>query len=46
MNWVALLIPLSGLLLAVAVLLAGRAGQVLAVLAAIGFGVATLLTGM
>jgi hypothetical protein len=40
----ALLLPLSGLLLAVGVLLGGKAGQALAVLAAAGFGTATILT--
>lgn len=44
MTWTALLVPLSGLALAIGVLLGGRALQVLAVLAAVGFGVATVLT--
>lgn len=44
MNWTVLLVPLSGLALAVGVLLGGRALQVLAVASAVGFGVATVLT--
>jgi hypothetical protein len=44
MNWTALLIPLGGLLLAVGVLVGGRPGQVLGVLAAAAFGTATILT--
>jgi hypothetical protein len=44
MQWTALLVPLAGLALAVGVLLGGRALQVLAVLSAVGFGVATVLT--
>jgi hypothetical protein len=40
----ALLVPLSGLLLGVGVLLGGKAGQVLTVLAVAGFGTATVLT--
>ena len=39
-----LLVPLSLLLLALAYLIGGRTGQVMAVLAAVGAGVATLLT--
>lgn len=43
MNWTITLIPLAGLALAAGVLLGGRALQVLAVLSAVGFGVATVL---
>jgi hypothetical protein len=39
-----LLMPLSLLLLAIAHLIGGRAGQVMAVAAAVGAGVATLLS--
>lgn len=42
----AVLVPVAGLLVALAVLIGARAGQIMAVVSAVMFGVATLLVLM